>query len=290
MGQNKSQSGAYIITQTASEEINTQRKIFMRHKAKELIRKFIDEKLAGDISRFLTFDFKTLRGSAEYGGTGEFFDCDETRLMRAVYQLLWGEHFPGMEECGKYRGDTMNSFHTMFGREIEGRPGFFAGVEKYAPSEEFREKVRHFGILCSNLGNFLPLPHWYACGTTLNFYRGTNEWRDFFDLFLIELHKVLCGGAGQDETLCRLVQVNGFFFDSRKGEKNFKELLRLLFLEDYCGSDGMPRKLFPCNFHWRDTNDREQYFHDANIYLDKTQSLILSRCSKMISALDSALN
>ena len=267
----------------------------MTHHAAALIQDFISDTLAGDINNFRTFDFKSLKNSAKYGAPGENFDCDDTLLMRAIYTVLWGSEFPGlsMEQptAGRrYRGDTMNSFHTMFGREIAGKPGFFAGVEKYAPSEEFRERVRRFGKLCSNLGNYILLPHWYACGTTLNFYRGTNEWHDFFDRFLIELCKVLCNAEEQDERLIRLVEVNGFYFDQRKGEENFRKMVKTLFLEDYCGSDGMPRKLFPCNFHWRDTNDREQYFHDANIYLDKTQSLILSRCSKMISALDSALN
>lgn len=267
----------------------------MTHHAAALIQNFISDTLAGDINNFRTFDFKSLKNSAKYGAADENFDCDDTLLMRAIYTVLWGSEFPGlsMEQPAagrRYRGDTMNSFHTMFGREIAGKPGFFAGVEKYAPSEEFRERVRRFGKLCSNLGNYILLPHWYACGTTLNFYRGTNEWHDFFDRFLIELCKVLCNAKEQDETLIRLVEVNGFYFDQRKGEENFRKMVKTLFLEDYCGSDGMPRKLFPCNFHWRDTNDREQYFHDANIYLDKTQSLILSRCSKMISALDSALN
>lgn len=59
----------------------------------------------------------------------------------------------------------MNTFNTMFGKEVENQPGFFRGAEKYHPSDEFREKVRQFDKLCRNIGNYVVLPNYFACRT-----------------------------------------------------------------------------------------------------------------------------
>ena len=120
----------------------------MDERARQLLQDFIREKLNGTLENIRTFDIKTLRGDDKFGCPGRYFDCDDTEIMRAIYVVLWGDALPDLSmdtlgNTGKYRGDTMNSFHTMFGREIPERPGFYAGLEKYHPSEELRERVRN---------------------------------------------------------------------------------------------------------------------------------------------------
>ena len=223
----------------------------------KLLREFIDEKLGGELDRLRTFDVKSLRDSEKFGCPGRYFDCDDTELARAVYVVLWGDVLPelAMETLGsgkKYRGDTMNTFHTMFGRNIPERPGFYAGLEKYAPPEELRRKVRFFGEnVCGTIGNFVVLPNLGAEETTMNLYRGTNHWRDFFDRFLAELEKVLRGSGEKDSLLAKLAEANAFCFDAFPGEEGFRAFVRLLLLEDYCEGD-RPRILFPLNYHWKD--------------------------------------
>ena len=39
------------------------------------------------------------------------------------------------------------------------------------------------------------------------------------------------------------------------------------------------------NYHWMNEHDPEQYFRDAEIYLEKTEKIIRSRAEKMISML-----
>ena len=262
----------------------------MEKQSTELIRKFVNDVLSGDWEKFKTFDLKKLRMSAEYGCPGRNFDCDDTELMRAVYVVLWGEFFPDltMDNYGyrkQYRGDTVNTFHTMFGRPIPERPGFFAGVEKYAPSENLREKVRVFSRVYSTIGNYIVLPNYYARQTTLNCYRGTNEWHDFFDRFLMALHQVLTGAPAADETLCELVRVNDFCFEKFKGEAGFHSFAETLLLEDFCDRNGVPQIIFPLNFHWKDEKNRERYISDAVTYLEKTQLLISKRSSRIIQLL-----
>ncbi|MBQ7209216.1 MAG: hypothetical protein IJS01_15580 [Lentisphaeria bacterium] len=268
-----------------------------RSGAAKLLREFVEEKLGGELDRLRTFDVKSLQNSEKFGCPGRCFDCDDTELMRAVYVVLWGDVLPelAMETLGggkMYRGDTMNTFHTMFGRNIPERPGFYAGLEKYGPPEGLRRKVRLFGeSICGTLGNFVVLPNLGAENTTLNLYRGTNDWRDFFDRFLIELEKVLCGSGEKDPLLAKLVEANAFCFDIFTGEEGFRALVRLLLLEDYCGAAPAykPQIIFPLNYHWRDPAARETYLADAEKYLSGAEKIIENRGRRMVALLKTKL-
>ena len=190
----------------------------------------------------------------------------------------------------KYRGDTMNSFHTMFGREIPDRPGFYAGLEKYHPSDEMRERVREFGNkYCSTIGNFVVLPNRYVRDTTLNFYRGTNQWRDFFDRFLVRLRNELCDCGEKDPLLEELVDANAFCFDKFRSKNGFRILKNRLFLADYCDSDGIPEERFPLNYHWKDPADAVRYFSDADQYLRMAEEIIGRRSGRMLTELKGKL-
>lgn len=263
----------------------------MDNTAQLLVKEFIAEKLNGNLCDLKTFDFKTLHGSEKYGTPDRNFDCDDTNIMRAVYVVLWGDAMPylSLQNIGNgknYRGDTMNTFHTMFGREIAEKAGFFAGVEKYSPTDDLREKVRNFAKICSNIGNYCILPNWYCRQTTLNCYRGTNQWRDFFDRFLIQLYRVLCDEDEQDETLKELVAKNNFCFSKFKSKKGFAELSRIMMFDDYLDSESeLPHEIFPLNYHWKDTSKREKYLRDAEIYLDNVEKIILHRSDMMIKKL-----
>ena len=267
----------------------------MDEKARQILRAFIQEKLNGRLDDILTFDFKTLRESEKFGCPGRRFDSDDTEIVRAVCVVLWEDLLPelSMATLGdreRYRGDTMNSFHTMFGREISNRPGFFTGLEKYEPSEEMRGRVREFGnAYCSTVGNFVVLPNLYVRGTTLNMHRGTNEWRDFFDRFLIQLRIVLCGGEGGDPLLAELVKANGFCFAGFKGAEGFSALVRGLLLEDCCEQESCPKIVFPMNYHWKNPADAEAYFRDAAAYLDNAARIIRNRGRKIRDVLRTKL-
>ena len=268
----------------------------MDERARCLLLDFIREKLDGKLDNIRTFDTKTLRGDDKFGCPGRYFDCDDTEIMRAVYVVLWEDLLPDlsmdtMGNAGKYRGDTMNSFHTMFGREIPERPGFYAGLEKYHPSDELRERVREFGNkYCSTVGNFVVLPNLYVRDTTLNFYRGTNQWHDFFDRFLVQLRNVLCDCGEKDPLLDELVKANAFCFDRFQGGIGFQVLEDRLFLEDYCDMDGIPEERFPLNYHWKDPLDAVRYFSDADIYLRIAEEIIDRRGGKMLTELKEKLH
>ena len=186
----------------------------------------------------------------------------------------------------------MNSFHTMFGREIPEQPGFYAGLEKYQPSDELRDRVRKYSRKhCSTPGNFVVLPNLSAEKTTLNFYRGTNDWHDFFDRFLISLRQVLCNEPDHDPILEKLVRTNSFCFDTFGGDTGFRTLIRGLLLEDYTGPapGGEPQIIFPLNYHWKNPAGREEYFADAELYLNKAERIIENRGRQMVVMLSTKI-
>ena len=266
-----------------------------RGKAAELIRSFVKEKLSGDLSNWLNFDCLSLKETDKYGCPERQFDCDDSELMRAVYVLLWAEEFPGLSfaELGTgklYRGDTLNTFHTMFGREIPDCPGYFAGLEKYSPSDNLRERVRLFRQRSARLGNFAVLPNLAVEGDTLNTLRGCSCLRDYFDRFLQLIQNALTGKEYLEE-FRPLMEKNQDFFKHFAGEDGFQRWAETLLFHDYLeksGSEGIyPQvaEIFQMNYHWFRPDDGENYFKAAELYLERADKIITNRTNAMLGAL-----
>lgn len=132
-----------------------------------------------------------------YGSNSkDVWDCDDTHLARVILFLIHCDRegnkyaIPKLNkfiDIGsgyryKYRGDTLNTYSTLFGSKNQGYNKFFEQNEKI---EKFRDKY-------VTIGNFILLPalsvqldenkrKW----DSINTFRGINEhYRDFFDLFL----------------------------------------------------------------------------------------------------------
>lgn len=262
--------------------------------AKQLVKEFIAEKLNGNIELLKDFNFNTLKDSDKYGCQNRPFDCDNSNIMNAIYVVLWGDIFPycTVDNIGTgriYRGDTMNTFHTMFGRPIEGRDGFFEGLEKYNPNEEVREKVRTFHKM-QRLGNYILLPNipdlYFNSAAnkdellTMNLYRAS-AWKDFFDRFLINLKFCLDNNPMQWKFLTKLVCKNQAFFD----HVTFDNFVKSCFLSDYMDSNGNPTEIFGFNYHWKNLDDRDTYLSDCESYIEKATNIINHRSIQMIAQL-----
>ncbi|MBR1620184.1 hypothetical protein IJ674_09870 [bacterium] len=128
------------------------------------------------------------------------WDCDDTHLARMIYFLIHRDvknnkysipDLVNFTDIGsgykyKYRGDTLNTYSTLFGSLNQGYGDYFMkyGIED-SRVEIFRRKY-------VTIGNFMLLPaisiqldpdkrKW----DSINTYRGMSErYRDFFDLFL----------------------------------------------------------------------------------------------------------
>ena len=272
--------------------------------ARTLLLAFVREKLAGDLRNFKEFDFETLKYDDLFGCMDpQSFDGDDTYIIRAVYVLLFGKAFPDMTDwreigTGKcYRGDTIHTFHTVFGRPDPARRGHFRGIDRFAPVDDaLYERIRRFRKKVCTLGNYVVLPNsTIKAGdrfVTLNTYRGTNHWRDYFDRFMLALEPCLRDRSAADETLYRLVhERNDFAFAAYRCRDGFARLARNLLLDDYLDAQGHAMNIFAgadgkVRFHWEEPQPpREVYLQGVMNYIDRAERIISNRADRMIEML-----
>ena len=263
-------------------------------KAKRLITDFVEERLRGNLSELARFDFAQLRGDKKYGACGcGNFDCDNTILANAVYLLVFDDVWSGMGretlENGLYRGDTINTFNTTFGKPTA--MGGFAGINRFEPSEELQQRVQNFHSSYHTIGNFMVLPNACVDGHTLNSFRGTfYQWRDYIDRFVGALHQQLTELQDCDnEILCQLMVANAKDFELYRSQEGFESLMGKLLLEDCIDNNGKPKRLFDVIYHWNKNLPRERYFNHVKQYLDFSESFIAKRGAKIVKILASKI-
>ena len=271
-----------------------------REEARKLVRDFVKERLHGDLSRLRDFNFITLKNDVKYGqDKGQYFDADDCLLSRAIYVLVWGDVFPcmSMPSIGNgraYRGDTMNTFHTMFGRETSGQPGYYLGLESFHPDDETRCLARAFHEVVPTIGNCIVLPnHADRNGKTLNTYRGSHfKWRDYFGQFLAALKDVLLDAPQQDAGLHALVKEhNHHAFGKYTGLDGFHNLAKQFFLDAYLDENGhdltinsvISGKII---YHWmKPRPSDDEYLKEARSYARNAMRIIHSRSQRIVDAL-----
>lgn len=267
-----------------------------RNECKELIKEFIEQRLNGDIQTLKNYDLLQLQGDEKFGcSKGEYFDCDITNIMKAIYVVLWGEEFPQLtyENIGPgklYRGDTMNSFGTVFGKPLGFHHQSFVAAEKFGFSEETKKMVRMFYRTYHTLGNMIVLPDLSVDHQSINRYRGVGGWHDFFDIFLMELEKCLQGKGDGDKVLEALIEKNKFAFSKFDGEPGFQHFCKITWLENYLNPDGTAKSVFaPHLYHWCEKMESCEYEAFAQDYIDEAMKIIKCRGEKMIAKLDAIL-
>ena len=107
-------------------------------KALKILKGFVDEELDGDIDAMRTFCFDNLTKFI-----GNIGDPDMYLIVQAIYIILWGDIYDlTFEKMGAwdlkgtyaFRGDTINSFGSLFGKESKenefGYRAKFFGADK----------------------------------------------------------------------------------------------------------------------------------------------------------------
>ena len=264
------------------------------NKAKSLITSFVEERLQGNLNELVYFDFAQLRGDKKYGVcSGGSFDCDNTNLSNAIYLLVfedvWNDLSISSLENGLYRGDTINSFNTTFGKADV--TGGFAGLNRFNLDESLRQRVLKFHSLYHTVGNFMVLPNARVAGHTMNTFRGSyNQWRDYIDKFLEALHFALTSPqSANNELFHQLIAANIKDFEPYYHQEGFELLMDKLLLNDCIDQDGMPKQLFDVVYHWDKRLTGDLYLGHANQYLDFSESFIEKRGAKMVKILASKL-
>lgn len=257
----------------------------------DLVRKFVAEELHGQLDALADYDLATLEGHPLYGAPDRTFDTDDCNLVRAIFDLLYADALPGLSlstlGTGRaYRGDTLNSFHTLLGRPLPDHPGRFAGLERHRPSDDLRTRAATFHHTYHTIGNLAPLPNRSLGRLTFNTYRGTHPaWRDAVPPFLQNLRLALLADPAADPTLCRLVEHNAEAFRDFRTPDGLARFAQRLDLDDYIDpASGLAIPHYAPNAHWL-AQSNDAYSAAVDRYLTIAPRLIQRRAERMIARL-----
>lgn len=254
----------------------------------KLIQSFVEERLDGNLDKLATYELTNLRNDEVYGNPGRYFDPDDTELMRAIYCVVFENAWPNISEnikAYKLRGDTLNTFATMFGR-ISGDylPELHPGLDKYNPSGDLVTIVEDFYRVCWTIGNMTVLPNIPCRKNTMNQYRGCHPvWHDYEDRFLLALYIALTDGEPKDKGLMDILDANKSFFLPYYGPEGWKKFVDAHFLNIYVDENYMPVISSKGYYFWRnyDMTD-EQYLQEAKRYCSFATHVIHNRANHMM--------
>lgn len=252
-------------------------------KPAELVTRFIEDKLNGDVKRLATFPLGKLRYDDTYGCPNRNFDSDDTELMRAIYCLVFGEVWENISMDnlgdGKLRGDTLNTYNTLFSQPWNEK---FTAI--WHPDEKLQAKMKGFQKTCYTIGNMAVLPDRRIGEWSINKHRGCHsEWHDYEDRFLDALYKVLTGATDGDLDLEELVELNKDDFKPFYGKDGWVKFIDGNLLEDYVDNDYIPIIHSKGYTFWRGGyTNRARFLTECHRYIDESTIIINNRASAII--------
>ncbi len=261
-------------------------------KSKELLNTFIDYQLGGRIEALKTFCFDDLKWGSKFCKPEEepiwSFDCDNTALIRAIYVVLWGHVFDikegdigswssDIKKSHPYRGDTVNSFNSLFGEQP-----YLHRAKNHDLDCDIRrwKNVLSFAWQYHTIGNFILLPN----EGNLNCERGRKG--DYFDLLLMDI-------AEYKKDIDFKHGVSAITENPYLLKISFEELKDIFFLDPYFDNDNNPINLYGLTREERGVrllNQREKiYLELVDKYVEKSEEIIAYRGQKMVEELKKVL-
>ena len=244
------------------------------------------------------------------------FDPDDTALARACYCVLWGDlfdigvkedHFIGSRTkdqsiTARYRGDTMNSFNTVFGKmHMQGIP---TKIQMYELDKNccVLKQVMTFYHTYHTIGNMILLPNagHGRMSDGINNIRGNFALKDYFDYFLMNLYeykypekvKFNSRVINRGKTVRELMNLKD---NSDYKKIDIKTWRERFFLEDYFEED-IPKNIIDIEidrfkitrFPRKRSNDysKEEYLELATSYLENCTKLICGRSEKLVKSIE----
>ena len=257
----------------------------------ELVTRFIEEKLGGDITQLVSFPLGNLWNDNMYGCPNRNFDSDDTELMRAIYCLVFSEVWEhlSMDNLGdgKLRGDTLNTYNTLFSQPWNEK---FTSI--WNPDKELLAKMKKFQKTCYTIGNMAVLPDRRIGEWSINKHRGChNEWHDYEDRFLDALYKVLTGDACRDLDLDELVELNKEDFKPFYGKDGWTKFIEGNILLDYVDANYVPVVRSKGYTYWRSGyTNRDRFIAECHRYIDESTKNINSRAKIIIDRISNICN
>ena len=255
--------------------------------ALNMLKRFVKERLDGDIRKLKYFDFDTLKEDRDFGDDrGLSVAGIDTMLMKSVLTLAFADAYPDFTyesmDRHKYKSDTINITNTIFGFSYE---DYYKALETYDVPDDLRKRVIRFGKKVHTIGNVMVLP------SGLQMMRDTKPLgRGYCDVFLIEFYRMMAGERKCNMKMFDALNLKKKEIGSFRNADNFSHIVHELMLDDFLDRDGMPKKVFKGLFSWEPGIDRETYIEAATEFLNFCEPFIDRRADRIIERLEMILN
>ncbi|MDR1350052.1 MAG: hypothetical protein LBJ59_04595 [Zoogloeaceae bacterium] len=269
---------------------NEKVKVCVKHQ--NIVKKFVEQYLDGEIRKITTFDFQSLN----YKNSSNF-DADRTPIIRAIYCLLWRDKLEPEADCLfsteiKYSGETLCTYKSAIISKY-GKP--FSKLDSISKNIVQKILIKYgigfgnkifnaaTGSIVNNhqLGNFMPLSvitkdTMNAPIQPLNPVRAQNGFFDYFDLFLEDIKKFYAGKQGSTlaPKLNKQFDANHLYF---KNFNSFNDYIRYNLLDDF--------------FESSDENCNYEHMHnlseiDFESYVRQAMKIIKKRGERILAELE----
>lgn len=222
------------------------------------IKGFVDKYFDGNVDGFLDFPLSRLQEDKDFGCRGRSFDSDDTEIMRHLYVVLFADVWPDLSleslRAAEFRGDTLNTYNTMFG--VPNEASVHPGLDRFQTSAAICQEVAAFHDRYTFIGNMAPLPNLRVNGKSINTYRGTHgQWHDLY-----------------------------------QGEDGFRKLVDGLMLNDYVDANYQPILSSKGFYFWKKGLTSEEYSAEAARYVNFSTTIINHRSRLMVDKLKKIWN
>ena len=254
--------------------------------AKELIKDFIREKLDGDISKLLSFNFGTLREDEKYGDCKGFpFSVDKCNIVKAIMSVAFADVWPELNQYNieryKYLCNGINYTQYLFGANIMDK--FFKGMEKFYPTKVQHERAVRVYHLTECIGNIWVLPG------GIDKDKDTYHYHGYADLFLKGIYAAMTGkGKVQPDLKAALYKARKLMANY-KGTDGFRQFALDMMLNDYIDYYGKPIELFMHVWSMMKDLKPETYFKAVDEYCDFMEQFVPKRGKMIVEKLKKKL-
>lgn len=254
---------------------------------KMLIKRFIDEKLNGDIDKLPDFVFTTLKDDKIYGDCKGFaFTVEKCNIVQVIMSVVFDDLWPGLTidsiEHYIYTINKINRSQYLFGANI--LDTFFKGLQKFNPSKELHERCVKVYYLLERIGNMWILPK------GIDVDKDTAHYHGYADLYLQDLYNVIA------DKLSRANALKGQVYGAREqmghlqGDEGFKNFAKGLFLDDYLDENGIPTDVLPHVWSMMNGLTKEEYFNAVEAYCSFMERFVEKRGKLITEKLKTVLD
>lgn len=272
--------------------------------AMQLIRMFIEDVLEGDITKLINNDISMLIRNVSDGKKRDLYlgnidDPDMFKITQAIYIVLWGDIYnltfenmgPWGEKKNPFRGDTMNSFNSVYGKNM-------LIAKRYGLNSTLMNSVTLYQLLYHSIGNFVVIPNRMDINRRrANYY----TIQDYFDSFVGAIYQYQNQNS-QTEYWQFFEELNvGFIENPEYKDLPFESFIENFFLDKYV-KNGKPYNVFDLSYDLRKKEyigrnkrskaeffSKKEYTMLAKKYFDVASDIITYRGEKIVERLKNCI-